>query len=166
MAATAVSANGPVRRSDFGAGQLFLADSRLALAALNYARLEGLRRAFGVNRADANMMTAALLLGAGPPVLAVAWGAVRAPLAVVSGVNAAAGGVLLREATRGVAGPAAGEVPFAQALLALAIVGGVALPGLRRVTHNLRQAERTLRQRREGLYSAGRAAMRGNPART
>jgi len=55
MAATAA---GP--RVDFGAGQLFLADSRLAFAVLNHVRVRTLRRVFGISREDANLLTLVL----------------------------------------------------------------------------------------------------------
>src|SRR5512133_3775250 len=53
----------PVDRIDFGAGRLFVSDTRLALGALNYARYETLRRVFGVSREEANLLTFVLALG-------------------------------------------------------------------------------------------------------
>jgi hypothetical protein len=46
----------------FGTSQLFLADSRLALAVLNHLRYQALNRAFGVSRDQANVLTVVLLL--------------------------------------------------------------------------------------------------------
>jgi hypothetical protein len=150
----------PDRRSDFRAGRLFLADSRLALGALNYGRYQALNRVFGVQREQANLLTFVLLLTAGPPAVAGLWRAVRAPLAMATGVNAGVGAFTLREATRGVAGPAASEVPQVEALLALAVAGGVAIPQLRRAFRGVRSAEHRVRQQRESVYGAARVAMR------
>jgi hypothetical protein len=161
MLATAVSGAGqPESRSGFGAGRLLVADSRLAFGMANYARHHALNRVFGVGREQANLLTFVLLVSAGPPIAAVLWRTVRAPLAVATGLNAAVGGVALRAATRGIAGPAASEVPNAGALLALAAVGGIAIPQLRRGMRGVRAAEHRIRQQRESMYSAGRAAMR------
>jgi hypothetical protein len=146
--------------SDFGGGRLFLADSRLALGALNYCRYQGLKRVFGVQREQANLLTFVLLLSAGLPAVAGLWRAVRAPLAMATGVNAGVGASALREATRGVVGPAASEVPHVEALLALAVAGGVAIPQLRRAFRGVREAEHRVRQQRESMYGAARAAMR------
>jgi hypothetical protein len=147
-------------RPGFGAGRLFLADSRLAFGAANYARHQALNRSFGVQREQANLLTFVLLLSAGPPVLAGLWRAVRAPLAMATGVNAGVGAFALRTATRGVAGPAASEVPQLEALLALAVAGGVAIPQLRRAFRGARKVEHHVRRQRESMYAAARGAMR------
>jgi hypothetical protein len=163
MDATAVAGAGagrPDRRSDFGAGRLFLADSRLALGALNYGRYQALNRVFGVQREQANLVTFVLLLSAGPPAVAGLWRAVRAPLAMATGMNAAVGAFALREATRGVAGPGASEVPHVEALLALAVAGGLAIPQLRRALRAVREAEHRVREQRGSMYDTARVAMR------
>jgi hypothetical protein len=165
MHATAVSGAGagqPDSQSGFGAGHLFFADSRLAFGMVNYARHRALNRVFGVQRQEANLLTFVLLLSAGPPTAAALWRAVRAPLAVATGLNAAVGGVAVREATRGIAGPGASEVPHVEALLALAVAGGLAIPQLRRALRGVREAEQRVRHRRESLYATGRAAMQRN----
>ena len=165
MDTTAVSGAGagagrPNRRSDFGAGRLFLADSRLAIGMVNYARYQALNRVFGVQREQANLFTFVLVVSAGPPMVAGLWRAVRAPLAIATGVNAGVGAFAMREATRGVVGPGASEVPNAAALLALAIAGGVALPQLRRALRGVRAAEHRVRQQREGMYQRARVPVR------
>jgi hypothetical protein len=163
MDTTAVSGAGagrPNRRSDFGGGRLFLADSRLALGALNYCRYQGLNRVFGVQREQANLLTFVLLAGAGVPAVVGLWRAVRAPLAMATGANAGVGAFALRQATRGVVGPGASEVPQVEALLALAVAGGVAIPQLRRAFRGVRKAEHRVRQQRESMYGAARVAMR------
>jgi hypothetical protein len=159
-AVSGAGAGRPNRRSDFGAGRLALADSRLALGALNYFRYQGLNRAFGVQREQANLLTLVLLVSAGPPMVAGLWRAVRAPLAMATGANAGVGAFAVREATRGVVGPGASEVPNAAALLALAIAGGVAIPQLRRALRGVRAAEHRVRQQRESMYQRARVPMR------
>jgi hypothetical protein len=101
-----------------------------------------------------------LVLSAGPPTLAAIARAVRLPVRFGTSTNAAVGGLALGSASRGVAGPTASAVPHFQALLALAIAGGVALPQLRRGIHAARVAERRVRQRREAMYSTARSALR------
>jgi hypothetical protein len=162
MDATSVSggATGADPRSGFGAGQLFLTDSRVALGVANYARHRAMHRVFGVDRQQANLLTAVLVLTAGAPTAAALWRTVRAPLAVVTGVNAGIGAFALGQVTRGVVGPGVREVPDAAALLALAVVGGLALPQLRRAARGVRQAEHRVRMQRESMYGAARAAAR------
>jgi hypothetical protein len=132
----------------------------MALAAANHARYGTLRRVFGVEREQANLLTFVLLATAGPPTAAAVWRAVRAPLAVATGLNAAVGAVALRAATGGLAGPSAREVPHYEALLMLAVAGGFALPQVRRASRGLRETERRVRQRRERMYGTARTAMR------
>jgi hypothetical protein len=128
----------------FGTSQLFLTDSRLVLAVLNHLRYQALNRAFGVSREQANVVTAVLLLG-------VADGAYEATRRVtgmrphVSGTDAAFGAVALRDAALGVAGPSARAMPGFGTLVAFAILGGIAAPGLRRTTQRMRAAEQRLR---------------------
>src|SRR6476661_7082420 len=139
MAATA-----PLRPSKFGAGQLFLADSRLAFAVLNELRYRALTHMFGVTRPQANVLTLVLAVGAGHTAVATAGRVVRAPLRITGG-DVAMGGLAMRAAAVGVAGPTASEVtPFAT-LIGIAIAGGVAIPKLRRAAHRLRAAERRVR---------------------
>jgi hypothetical protein len=147
----------PSRRSDFGAGQLLLADSRLAFAVLNEVRCRVLMRAFGVSRQQANLLTAVLVLASGHGAVRTAGRVVKAPLRV-NRTDLAIGGFVLREGAMSAAGPSASEVsPFAT-LLGVGIAGGIAIPALRRATHRLRAAERRVRTLREGKYSAARRA--------
>ena len=135
-------------------------DSRLALGALNYGRHRALNRVFGVEREQANLLTLVLLASAGQPLVEGVWRAVRAPLAIATGLNAAVGGFALRGAMRGVVGPGAGEIPHVEALLALAVAGGVAIPQLRRGFRGVREVEHRVRQQREAMYQRARVAMR------
>jgi hypothetical protein len=148
----------PARRSDFGAGRLFLADSRLALALLNYARHRALNRLFGVSREQANLLTFILAIGATHVTITTAGRVIRAPFRI-SGTDVATGGFLMREGAVGIAGPSASEVsPFAT-LLIIALAGGVAIPTLRRASHKLRATELRVRTLRERQYSNARRGM-------
>jgi hypothetical protein len=143
----------------FGTSQLFRADVRLALALLNHLRYQALNRVFGVSRAQANVLSGVLLLSAAEGAYETARriGAMRA-----SGTDAAAGAIALRAAALGVAGPGAREVPGAGSLLALAILGGLAAPGLRRTAHRMRTTEERVRRARIGRYVAARDHMRAS----
>ena len=162
MDATAVSRASAGRtdgRPGLSAGRLFLADSRMAFGVANYARHQTLNRVFGVQREQANLLTFVLLVSAGSPAVAGLWRAVRAPLAMATGVNAGVGVFAVRAATRGVAGPAASEVPQLEALLVLAVAGAVAVPQMRRAFRGVRKAEHRVRQQRESMYASARVAM-------
>ena len=154
----------------FGTQQLFLTDSRLVLAVLNHLRYQALNRAFGVSREQANVVTAVLLLGA-------ADGAYEATRRVtgmrlhVSGTDAVVGAIALRDAALGVAGPSARAAPGFGTLVALAILGGIAAPGLRRTTQRMRATEQRLRAAERGVrrerirrYTAARDRARASAA--
>jgi hypothetical protein len=149
--------------SSFGAGRLFLADARLAYGAANYARHRALHRVFGVDRENANLLTAVVVVSAGPPMAAALWRSVRKPIALVTGVNVGVGVFAVREATLGVVGPGANEVPNAGAMLLLAVAGGLALPQVRRALLGLRTAEHRVRSQRERMYETARGTMRRAP---
>jgi hypothetical protein len=139
----------------FGTAQLFRTDSRLALAVLNHVRYQALNRVFGVSRDRANLLTVVLLLSA-------ADGAYEAARRIsgmrlrVSGTDAAIGAIALRDAALGVAGPSARQVPGAGTLLALAILGGLAAPSLRRTAQRMRAAEGRVRRERIRRYADAR----------
>jgi hypothetical protein len=146
------------KRSDFGVGELFLADSRLAFMVLNEARHRTLRRIFGVSREQANLLTFAVAFTGFHGAANVAGRVVHAPFQI-SGADLAIGGFLGREGAIGVAGPNAAAVsPFAT-LLTIGIFGGLAYPALRRTARRMRAAERRLRSLRESQYATARRAM-------
>jgi hypothetical protein len=145
-------------RSAFSAGRLALADARLGLAVLNYARVRGLERAFGINRQQANLLTFVLALGAAEASVELARRMWHAPFGL-SGEEWAAGGLVLRECAFGIAGPAAREVPGAGTLLTVAMLGTVGLPTLRRSVKAMRELERRVRIERQGQYAAARRAL-------
>lgn len=154
----------------FGTANLFLTDSRLVLALANHLRYEALNRAFGVSREQANVLTAVLLLTA-------ADGAYEAARRIpgmrpgVSRLGAATGAIALRNAALGVGGPTSREVPGFATLMAVAVVGGLAVPGLRRTARRMRAAEQRLRAaeqriRRERIrrYTEARDRVRASVA--
>lgn len=135
----------------FGSGRLFLTDSRLALAFLNQGRYWALRRAFGVSREQANLLTAVVALAAADAAYETTRRVLRAPLGIDAG-DAALGWFMAREASLRIVGPTDRDVPLAATLLTLAAVGGVALPGLRRAAQSIRAAERRVRLERIRRY--------------
>jgi hypothetical protein len=142
-------------RPEFGAGQLFLTDSRLAFAVLNHLRYQALNRVFGVSRDQANMLTFVLLLSAAEGAHETAR-RIRGMRLRVSGPNAALGTIMLREAALGVAGPSAREVPGFGMLVAFAMLGGLGAPALWRTVQRMRAAERRVRRERIRRYVAAR----------
>jgi hypothetical protein len=156
-----VPAAGP-RRADFGAGQLLLADSRLAYAVLNHVRHRALARAFGVTPAQANLLTFVLALGMADAAWRTAGRVVHAPMHITSS-DMAAGAFAVRESAIGIAGPGARQTPLIGTLLAIGVIGGLGVPGLRRAAAGLRDAERRVRAQREAQYSRARAALRRAP---
>ncbi len=151
-AAPPTAAASPRHVGDPRALRVFVADVRLTAAALNELRQMALRRVFGVSRQQADALTFVLALTAADATLRTARRVRYAPRP--SGGDAAMGGFLLREAALGIAGPGAREFPFAGALLAGAMLGGIALPELRRAAHGLREAERRVRGPRMRAYAA------------
>jgi hypothetical protein len=160
MSSTNPSTTGPAEigePDDFGAGSLFLADSRLAWLLLNHARYAILRRMFGVSRDQANLLTFVLALGGAETAYLTARRIVHTPLhAEDTDVGIAA--FALREAAMSVAGPSARTVPGFAPLVVLGVAGGLALPGLRHAARNLRASEQRVRLRRGRRYSAARRA--------
>jgi hypothetical protein len=145
----------------FGTPQLVLTDSRLVLTVLNHLRYQALNRVFGTSREQANALTFVLLLGAADGTYEAA--------RRISGMrlrmsDAGLGGIALREAAFGVAGPSARAVPGFGALVAFALLGGLAAPGLRRMAKRMRAAERRVRRERIRRYATARDGLRTNAA--
>jgi hypothetical protein len=145
----------------FGTPQLFLTDSRLFFTVLNHLRYDALNRVFGTSREQANALTAVLLLGAADSAYETARriGGMR-----LRGSDAGLGVIALREAALGVAGPGARAVPGFGALVAFAVLGGLAAPGLRRAAQRMRAAERRVRRQRIRRYTTARNRLRANAA--
>jgi hypothetical protein len=145
----------------FGTPQLFLTDSRLVLTLVNHLRYEALSRLFGTSREQANALTFVLLLGAADSAYE---GARRIGRMRLRMSDAGLGGIALREAALGAAGPGARAVPGFGALVAFALLGGLAAPALRRTAHRMRAAERRVRLKRIRRYAAARDRVRTNVA--
>src|SRR3954454_5051002 len=150
----------------FGAGQLALADSRLALAVLNHLRYQALHKAFGTSREQANVLTAVVALGAAD-IVYEAGRRVTGLRPHVKGGDAAIGALALRDATLGLAGTNNRAVPGFETLLTVAVLGGLAVPAVRRAAHGMHVAEQRLRAaesriRRERMmrYAAARERFR------
>jgi hypothetical protein len=144
LAAVPSSIGGMEASAEFGTPQLFRSDSRLAFAVLNHLRYQALNRVFGISRDQANVLTVVLLLSAADGT----YEAVRRVSGMrlrVDGTDAGLGMIALRDAVLGVAGPSARQVPGAGTLLAMAILGGLAAPSLRRAAQSMRAAEQRLR---------------------
>src|SRR5688572_6820673 len=147
--------------ASFGTPQLFLTDSRMALTVLNHLRYQALNRVFGTSREQANALTFVLLLGAADS----AYEAGRRISGMrLRGSDTGIGAIALREAALGVAGPSARAVPGFGALVAFALLGGLAAPALRRTAQRLRAAERRVRRARIERYAAARDRLRANAA--
>ena len=134
--------------AEFGTSQLFFTDSRLVLAVANHLRYQALNRVFGVSRDQANVLTAVLLLGAADGAYA-ATRRITGMRVRVSGSDAALGAFAMRGAALDVAGPGARAIPGFGSLVAFAVLGGLAAPGLRRTVHRMRAAEQRLRAAEE-----------------
>jgi len=145
----------PAASDHFGSGHLFLADSRLAMALLNYARHRALHRVFGVSREQSNLLTFVLALVAADAAYEGARRAARTPLGLNS-AHAVMGGYALRHTALGITGPSGKDVPALGTLMSIAIVGGLAAPGLRHLAGRARASEQRVRRHRIALYEAAR----------
>jgi hypothetical protein len=119
-------------------------------------------------RIRANVLTVVLLLGAADGTYEAAR-RISGMRLRVSGADAAIGAIALRDAALGIAGPSTRQLPGGGTLLALAILGGLAAPSLRRTAHRMRAAEQRLRGdeervRRERIrrYAAARDRVRAS----
>jgi hypothetical protein len=141
------------------AGRVFAADARMTLALANEARYILLRRYFGVSREQANLVTAVLALaGADATYVAIRRG-LRAPFALTR-EDVGMGGLTLREAVYGIAGPQARDIPFFAALVTAAVVGRRAVPTVRKAMHELRVTEHRIREQRLRVYNGARRVTR------
>ena len=130
---------------------------------LNHLRHQALNRALGASRDQANVLTVVLLLGAADGTYEAAR-RISGMRLRVSGADAALGAFTLREAALGVAGPSVRQVPGGATLLALAILGGLAAPSLRRSGQRIRAAETRVRHERIGRYVAAQDRWRTSAA--
>ena len=156
--------------TDFGASQLFYTDARVVFAMLNHLRYQALRHTLGLSREQANVLTAVVLLSAADG----AYEATRRITAIrphVSGADAALGAAAMREASLSMAGPSVRAIPGLGALVAFALFGGFAAPGLRRTgqrvragQQRMRAAEQRMRSERIKRYADARDRVRSRAA--
>lgn len=143
-------ATGPGQRHE-PSPALLLVDARAALALANEARHRTLEGVFGIDRADANLLTAILALTLAnsayervhrpkPP---------KPPTAVA---DLAIGLGILRESIIGVAGPASRDTPLGGTLVGLAILVGLARPPVVRSVREVRASSRRLYHGFRGRY--------------
>jgi hypothetical protein len=133
----------------FGPGRLFLADARLALAVLNHLRYQALERTLGVSRQQANVVTFVLVLTAADIAHDVVQ---RLPHPQLPAPEDAALALLgLGNAVHGIAGAASRDIPHFKPLLAFALIGGLAAPGLH-AYRRFRATERRVRTERIRRY--------------
>jgi len=128
----------------FGTSQLFLTDSRLVLAVANHLRYQALARMFGASREQANVVTVVLLLGAADGVYEAARRVTGARVPV-SGADAAFGAIALRDAALSVAGPGGRQIQGFGTLVAVAMLGSLAAPTLRRSARRIQTAQQRVR---------------------
>jgi len=152
MDATSVPASG-AGAATVSPERAILSDARIGLRVLNWGRYRALTGMFGVSRDQVNLVTFVLALGAANATYDAARRIVRHPWPL-SGVDTAIAGSLIRESGFAIAGPRAREMKFFWGLVAVAGVGGVAAPGMRRGLHRLHVAEQRLGQGRMRFWGA------------
>jgi hypothetical protein len=153
--------------SNFGSTELALADARLALGIINHLRYQALMKAFGISREQANVLTFVLAAIALDGAWTVGGKVMRFRPPRVAGADAAIGAAAFREGVFSVTGPGVRQTPGLGALLAVAAIGGISLPAVRRAARGLRDlerrlrvAERELRRMRIDRYAAARTGAR------
>jgi len=156
MDATSVSASG-AGAATVSPERAFLSDARVSLAVLNWARHRVLTGTFGVSRDQVNLLTFLLVLGAANATYDAARRIIRHPWPL-SRLDSAIAGTLVRESGFAIAGPAAREVSFFWGLVAVAGLGGLAVPGMRRGLYLIRVAEQRLGQARMRFWGTAQHA--------
>jgi len=133
-----------------GGTALFLGDAAGAFLLANEARYRTLEW-IGIRREDANIATAIGLLMAANAVYERAHRpATPKPSSAVADLAIGVGA--LRETIYGVAGPASRDTPLGGTLIALAVLGGLARPPMKRGVRELRSSSRRLKQTFRGRY--------------
>ena len=135
------------------AERAFLYDVRLVLAVLNEARYPLMRRVFGVSRDQVNLLT----LVVGLSVVAATYDAIARFLRdpwPLDGTETAMAAAVVREAGFGIAGPKIRQAHLFGALIAIAAMKGLALPGMRRALHSAHVAEQRVGEQRKRIYGA------------
>jgi hypothetical protein len=148
---TPSSGRAPAARARNTSGTaLLLGDATGAFLLANEARYRTLE-AIGIRRKDANLATAIGLLMLANAVYERAHRP-EAPKPQNAVADFAIGVGALRESIYGVAGPASRDTPLGGTLIALAVLGGLARPPVRRGLHELRTSSRRLKQTFRARY--------------
>lgn len=148
------------------AERAFLSDARVVLALLNWARYPVVSRIFGVSRAQVNLLTFVLALSATTATYDAARRITRQFIRhpwPLSGVDTAIAGSFVREAGFAIAGPRAREVKFFWGLVAVAAVGRLAAPGMRRELHRIHVAEQRVAEERMEFWGTAQPAAGPSP---
>ena len=125
----------PEVQGEFGIVRLFLADLRFAFVVLNQVPCLALNRLLGVSREHAQVITVVRALIAVDAAHARAQRIAGASLPVS---GAAVAVTAMREGAVRIAGPSARDIPLFGTLVAVAVIWGCALPGLRRAARSIR----------------------------
>ena len=148
--------------SAFGAGRLFLSNSRTLLLLLNHARHRTLHRVFGTSAEQDDLLTVVLALAALDATYAGVRRVVPASLRP-SGTNAALGLLGIRETGFAVGGPGSRAIPGFAGLLAVALAGGAAVPAARRALGGARATEHRVRSQRLARYRGAQRTFAPSP---
>ncbi len=167
QSASRSSAATPTPRREPASGrELFLIDASAAFAVANEARCRTLERVFGMQRSDANLLTAILALMVANSVYEKA--AAAKPPRAPSIPDLAIGVGALRQSIYGVAGPASRDTPLGGTLIALAVLGGLTREPVVRSVREMRASSRRLhhsfRSRYGHLVGQGSGARSSRPA--
>ena len=148
----------PPRADDarVSAERAFLSDARITLSLLNRARYPILKQMFGVSPAQVNLLTFVLAVGAANATYEAVRRFMRHPWPL-DGTDTAFAGFFVREIGFAIAGPKAREVDQFGALIAVAAIGSLTVPGVRRALRGMRVAEQRVGQQRRRVYGAAQS---------
>lgn len=149
---SASTAATPTRRQEPPGGrQLFLIDATAGVKLANEARYRTLERVFGIQRSDANLLTAMLALTFTNAVYERVHRP-QAPRPSTAVADVAIGVGALREAIYSVAGPASRDTPLGGTLVALAVLIGLTREPVGRSMRGMRTSGRRLHDSFRGRY--------------
>jgi hypothetical protein len=132
-----------VRGANVGGGRLLVSDIRVGFMVLNEARYRTFERLFGVQRDEANLLTAVALLTAAEAAHERIEQMLSGPAWPSAGATALGLGVG-RELLQEVAGPASRETPLFGSLVTIAVLGGALRPAIKASAHGVAGASRRL----------------------
>ena len=139
-----------VRAQGSGGSALFLGDAAGAFLLANEARYRTLEW-IGIRREDANLATTIGLLMMANAVYERAHRP-KPPKPPTAVADLAIGVGALRETIYGVSGPASRDTPLGGTLIAVAVLGGLARPPLKKGVRELRSSSKRVNQMFRGRY--------------